>query len=308
MDYNGPAEMQQHPPNPNPNPAIDPYAQFHNPQSSSTYPHYSYYPPHQTQNPNPNPTHTDPQTSLELHGAVPVPVPSAQLDASLQPPGVDPYTYHPHLAGYDAQTAAALYHQQIQNWAAATFYSDASATAPTGTEPSVPANLNSAQWTNPVVRHYMNGVAIKKGLMKIKKTKIVQSAYCEVCKIDCNSRDVLDQHKLGKKHKKNLEKLEEAKQNANPPAPTPVAVAPPLVVTNSIIGPPENPGKKKKAAPSSASKEDLESKRRKLMEGGAAAEAVRVCTICNVACNSQTVFDYHLAGQKHASMVKKLAA
>ena len=43
------------------------------------------------------------------------------------------------------------------------------------------------------------------------------------------------------------------------------------------------------------------------MEGGAAVDAVRTCAICNVVCNSETVFRYHLAGQKHAAMTKKHA-
>ena len=63
-----------------------------------------------------------------------------------------------------------------------------------------------------------------------------------------------------------------------------------------------------KVAESQAPKEDLETKRRKVLEGGAAAGAVRTCTICNVVCNSQTVFGSHLAGQKHAAMVKKKQA
>lgn len=64
---------------------------------------------------------------------------------------------------------------------------------------------------------------------------------------------------------------------------------------------------KKMIARSEAAKEDLETKKQKVMEGGAAATAIRVCVICNVVCNSQTVFNYHLTGQKHATMVKKLA-
>lgn len=38
--------------------------------------------------------------------------------------------------------------------------------------------------------------------------KAVPSAYCEVCKVDCKSKEVLDQHKLGKKHKKRLEVIQ----------------------------------------------------------------------------------------------------
>ncbi|KAM7464802.1 hypothetical protein LguiB_012364 [Lonicera macranthoides] len=32
--------------------------------------------------------------------------------------------------------------------------------------------------------------------------------YCEVCQVGCDTNDVLQQHYLGKKHKKNLEKIE----------------------------------------------------------------------------------------------------
>ncbi|KAJ4961723.1 hypothetical protein NE237_021633 [Protea cynaroides] len=170
-----------------------------------------------------------------------------------------------------------------------------------GMQPLVAANPNSLGWSKPIV----NGTWRKHA----KKTKIVQSVWCGICKIDCNSKDVLDKHKLGKKHKKNLEKLEESKKEASAPA-----------AKNTMIGPKQNPaadkGKavslqegKMKGAPSLGPGEDLETKRRKVMEGGAAADAVRVCTVCNVVCNSQTVFTYHLAGQKHiTNMVKKQTA
>ncbi|XP_043726289.1 zinc finger matrin-type protein 3-like isoform X2 [Telopea speciosissima] len=177
---------------------------------------------------------------------------------------------------------------------------------PNGAQTLVAANPNPLGWSKkPKTHPAVNGVW-KKGA---QKTKIVQSAWCEICKIDCNSKDVLEIHKLGKKHKKNLEKLEESKTSASAPA----------AGKDPMIGPKENPaadkGKtvdvqqsKKKGASSLGPGEDLETKRRKLMEGGAAADAVRVCPVCNVVCNSQTVFNYHLAGQKHINMVKKQAA
>ncbi|GFY86992.1 hypothetical protein Acr_05g0006310 [Actinidia rufa] len=104
-----------------------------------------------------------------------------------------------------------------------------------------------------------------------KKTKIAQSAWCEVCKIECNSKDVLDQHKMGKKHQKNMEKLNQA-------------IAPPCVTSsgvsvNPVIGPQANPDKGKATRKKAAEPvEDLEAKRQKIMEGGAAADAVRLCT------------------------------
>lgn len=143
-----------------------------------------------------------------------------------------------------------------------------------------------------------------------KKTKLVQSAWCEVCKISCNSNDVYVKHLQGKKHQKNLENLEKSKNGTSASA----SIAPPAA-TNLIIGPVENSevnkstivdsqNLPKRPAKSLSTVEDLEKKKRKVLEGGAAAKAVRVCTICNVVCNSETVYSYHLAGQKHAAMLK----
>ncbi|GMI95250.1 hypothetical protein like AT5G61190 [Hibiscus trionum] len=148
-----------------------------------------------------------------------------------------------------------------------------------------------------------------------KTTKIVQSSWCDVCQINCNSNDAYAQHLSGKKHLKNLENLEKSKNGTRDHSMgTPAATNP-----NLAIKPVENPAANSSygainaqspvAAQPEASKEDLETKKRKVMEGGAAAASVRVCTICNVVCNSQKVFEFHLTGQKHAAaMVKKQAA
>ncbi|MBA0744096.1 hypothetical protein Gogos_006733 [Gossypium gossypioides] len=148
---------------------------------------------------------------------------------------------------------------------------------------------------------------------KITKNKISQPTWCEVCQINCNSSNVYAKHLSGKKHLKNLQNLEKSKNSTcySSSIDTPIAA-------NLLIGAVENPAadgcsgadaqkSKKMIARSEAAKEDLETKKQKVMEGGAAATAIRVCVICNVVCNSQTVFNYHLTGQKHATMVKKLA-
>ncbi|XP_043706598.1 uncharacterized protein LOC122656194 [Telopea speciosissima] len=337
MDYSRWAEMQHHQPsNPNPSSA-DPYARLYDAEQSYSYAHYPYH-PHQTHNLN----LAEPQTLLRNHE-----ISSAQYEvgpeAGLRPPGIDSYaainsyrppppthvglerqaavTYGHHAVQMGALTAAA-YHQEtgaaVHNWAAKEairqFGEDpvsyaAAALRPTyRTEPLHAANRNSFGWSKPKTRPALNGTW-KKGM---QKTKIVQSAWCEICKVDCNTKDVLDQHKLGKKHKKNLEKLGESKKEMNAPAATatPAAKDPGRKENRAA-----DKGKtlsvqqgKKKGAPSLETGEDLETKRRKVMEGGAAADAVRVCTICNVVCNSQVVFDYHLAGQKHANLVKKQSA
>ncbi|KAE9587378.1 hypothetical protein Lal_00004636 [Lupinus albus] len=134
-----------------------------------------------------------------------------------------------------------------------------------------------------------------------KKIKVAQSAWCAVCKINCNSRDVYIVHLSGKKHLKNLEKLSKPKTDAGVIAGSTLQYA-----ANSIIGPQEKPGTDKPKSHKEAEM-DIEAKKRKVVEGGASAAAVRLCTLCNVVCNSQTVFDTHLTGHKHAAAVKKQA-
>lgn len=67
-----------------------------------------------------------------------------------------------------------------------------------------------------------------------------QIAWCELCRVDCTSLDILEQHKNGKKHKKNLQRLQELQKAGNPipmnqhPAP---ATAPiPEVASASMLG------------------------------------------------------------------------
>ncbi|KAL0350817.1 UNVERIFIED_CONTAM: hypothetical protein Sradi_4230900 [Sesamum radiatum] len=318
-------------------------------------------------------------------------LPSAS--AQLRPPGVDPPygpplgvdpPYVPPLVTY-AQQPVGLEHQQ--GAAAPSYYPDpnvawAAAVAQYGVAPYTALGVFSGvSAPNPAIQSQR-----RKTWKKLpSKTKVVQSAWCEVCKIDCNSKGVLDQHKLGKKHKKNLEKLKGATTTvpvsapvAAPPAiiatsPATVAAPPAIVATSPaivapaaaaivatspatvapaaaaivatspaivapaaaaateagstplppsalgpvdkpIIGPEENPHKsttsssKKARKKAAARTEDLETKRRKVLEGGAAADGVRACSICNVVCNSDTVFNYHLAGQRHALMIKKQAS
>ncbi|GMH01363.1 hypothetical protein Nepgr_003202 [Nepenthes gracilis] len=131
-----------------------------------------------------------------------------------------------------------------------------------------------------------------------KDVKNVQSIWCEACQVSCNSDDVFIIHKLGKKHQKNLEKLQNSESATT--------------LTNCAIGPVKSPQSSnaycshskrlEKKAVQIKIHEDLETKKRKIMESGVAADAVRTCTMCNVVCPSEIVFRSHLAGQKHAAM------
>lgn len=138
-----------------------------------------------------------------------------------------------------------------------------------------------------------------------KKIKFTQPLWCEVCKINCNSRDAYIAHISGKKHMKNQETLSKPLIAA---AGSPMSVESSNALqcaANPVIGPPEKPNILK--LDKVVTLEDVELKRRKLVEGGVTANAIKLCTLCNVVCNSQTVFNFHLTGQKHAAMVKKQA-
>lgn len=117
--------------------------------------------------------------------------------------------------------------------------------------------------------------------------QIINSIRCEVCKIDCNSRDVLEKHMLGKKHKRNVQM-----QQMVPPD-----------IFPSPLDPNESLGQTISGASGMIVGEELEAKKRKMLEGGASADSMMFCTICNVACNSQAVFIMHLSGRKHAAQV-----
>nr|XP_043634519.1 zinc finger protein 346-like [Erigeron canadensis] len=257
----------------------------------------------------PNPAdaygHHHPQEYFTFFPTTPNPNPYHQLQsqpADPTPPGVDSYptTHGAASASYNAHYYT--YSNTVaQHWLAAggLQYVSGTTVPQDSSQQILPAMPTYSTWTNP------NPTAKPRGPWKkiSKKTKIVQSAWCELCRTECTTIDVLYKHRSGKKHLKNLEKLMQATSAASTSASTPVN---PAVPSNPIIGPPEKPKKGKSGTKKKAeTPEDLEKKRRKVLEGGAAANAVRICQICNVVCNSDTVFRYHLTGQKHASMLKK---
>ncbi|KAG8366944.1 hypothetical protein BUALT_Bualt16G0020800 [Buddleja alternifolia] len=292
MDHTKWAEMQQNP-NPIPNPNS---VQFQAPIYNPNYP--NYYP----QNFN-----SDPYKPVHYAGVDPN---NALIPPQPLPPGVDPPYVPPPAVAYTQQPIS-FEAQQSVDAVTASYYQD-----PNASWAAAISQYGAAPYAagvtvhNPPIQTQRSGIRRKAPTKRApikkvpKKPKIVQSVWCEVCKLACNTQEVLDQHKLGKKHKKNLDKLIKAA--------TPAPVATPAPIDKPIIGPEPNPEKRKKSKAqktrkksATVSTEDLETKRRKIMEEGATSDGVRACAVCNVVCNSETVFNYHLAGQKHAAMVKK---
>ncbi|KAM1447294.1 hypothetical protein ACFXTO_006408 [Malus domestica] len=137
-----------------------------------------------------------------------------------------------------------------------------------GTEHYASANPNAASWSNASARPAGNAIPRPSGNGTPK-------LHCEVCNIYCDTKDVLNKHKQGKKHKLNLDKLKGKKI----------------------------PGENSKKRAADQPPEDLETKKRKVLESGAAPDALRTCALCNVVCLSEMDFNNHRAGQRHVEAV-----
>ncbi|XP_047067924.1 zinc finger protein 346-like [Lolium rigidum] len=178
----------------------------------------------------------------------------------------------------------------------------AAAKAPNGVAPEAAATvMHHAQW-NAHFGHPLPRTAPRKFVKKIPK--VVQPLTCEVCKIECDTQEVLLIHKTGKKHKKNLQKLQDS-ITPKPAKPLNGAVGASTAAAPAVadgIMPAVQPKKNKS---SQATPEDLEVKKRKVLEAGAAQGEVKICTACNVVVNSQKVYEFHIAGHKHKANVQK---
>ncbi|KAI3693887.1 hypothetical protein L1987_76842 [Smallanthus sonchifolius] len=112
-------------------------------------------------------------------------------------------------------------------------------------------------------------------------------AWCELCRVDCNTHEVLENHKNGKKHKKNLEMQEELQRLASK---TQMPIDRPEVKVESQTVQSEEQG--------NGLKRKIRDEERKSAEPQ--KEPVPfVCELCYVKCESAPVFDSHLKGKKH---------
>lgn len=130
------------------------------------------------------------------------------------------------------------------------------------------------------------------------KTKFTQPVRCEICKIDCNSKDVFDKHVMGKKHKKNLGVPNSSRMGSTPSDGNTNV----LNQMGNVSGQVAQVTADVPAARKGLMSKKM-SKKRKLIDTSMKADPVRVCTVCNIVCNSQEVFDKHLSGKKHAAQV-----
>ncbi|XP_028804309.1 zinc finger protein 385B isoform X2 [Neltuma alba] len=157
---------------------------------------------------------------------------------------------------------------------------------------------------------------------KKQKCELEFPSRCEICSIDCNSKKVYISHLSGKKHQRNLEKVSQSEDNRAIASVASAAAATMTEIdvqqaTKQAIEPQE----KLETSPQEgmdthesgnivifeAPEKDTETERLRIEPfGGAAITFSIVCELCNAACNSETVFNSHLHGKKHAAMAKKL--
>ncbi|KAJ6846526.1 putative zinc finger RNA-binding protein [Iris pallida] len=284
------------------------------PQGAPPLPHYNHPFCCYHQNPNPNPAYHLSPAANEAGSLRPLHHPP--------PPTANPYTpyggccFPHHLPA--GPTPPPYYHCGAASaGGAAGWFPAAESTGQYGSPPAVgygppipprPSNGLGAVVSPPALPAHWRTLSYSGGTKKRSKktTKVVQSAYCEVCKVNCTCEEDLNSHKQGKKHIKQLQKL--LQESTTPKSvqesttPKSAEVKEPAVGSKGkAVATGEK--KRKKALP--ATEEDLETKKKKLLECGAAPEDVRVCTICHVVVNSQAVYDTHVAGQKHIANVKQ---
>ncbi|KAL9228848.1 hypothetical protein vseg_004384 [Gypsophila vaccaria] len=153
-----------------------------------------------------------------------------------------------------------------------------------------------------------------------------QMAWCELCRVDCNTRDILEKHRNGKKHQRNLKVFEELQNLSkhvtviNPQSEG--AEAPPVSdVSDKTVLSVAQPSEVAVRGDSSGGRGGLKRKMKagrggkwirgpdgskKLVEPPQPKPMIHVlCELCNVKCESQVVYESHLAGKKHLSNLKR---
>ncbi|KAJ9556245.1 hypothetical protein OSB04_010859 [Centaurea solstitialis] len=160
----------------------------------------------------------------------------------------------------------------------------------------------------------------------------IRIAWCELCRVDCTSKEILEQHKNGKRHKKNLHMKGGAHQPASETQKDENAT------TDNNISEQEAADKQTKVGTTDDDNNKVETEgnegqekkpwmntKRKMRGGGRGggrgAKRQRqvamggppkpkiviplMCDLCNVKCDTQEVFDRHVGGKKHVAKLKR---
>ncbi|KAF8089558.1 hypothetical protein N665_0502s0024 [Sinapis alba] len=111
----------------------------------------------------------------------------------------------------------------------------------------------------------------------IQEAALVEPVLCNVCQIICASKDAYAKHTYGKRHRKNLELQTGKSENMS---------RGPVVLPTEVL-------------------EKQKNRKKNASEGRTKPKGHFPCHLCNVVCQSQVVFESHLKGQKHATMLSE---
>ncbi|XP_013597157.1 PREDICTED: zinc finger RNA-binding protein isoform X1 [Brassica oleracea var. oleracea] len=146
----------------------------------------------------------------------------------------------------------------------------------------------------------------------VQEAKLSEPVFCSICQISCATKDAYTKHTYGKRHRSNLELSKEVleKQNVYYHCRLCDVTCQRQVVFDSHLR-----GQKHAAmlSQSEALNDSKKHQEKGVREKDQPREAVAkpksytdyVCGLCNVVCKSQSVFDSHLSGKKHASMLSQ---
>ncbi|KAL4562844.1 hypothetical protein LXL04_026875 [Taraxacum kok-saghyz] len=286
-----PYAAQTYPPPPSSQiqpPTQDPYL-YNQPQP------YTYYPPQipQQQYPNPNPVHPQPaeQEPAPIHPpGVPVQTDPNQV-AAYQQGYVQPQPHFQNDPYYQQQQQpqqlsypdAGVVHQGPQQWQPQV------QTAEYGLTALYPPNGQGGRGGGS-----RGGFRGGRGRGRGRFGKITTEpkpramAWCELCRVDCNTLEILENHRNGKKHKKNLKIQEDLQKIAARTTQESLIPIPPAPEPESEQS---NPGLKRKKRESVEQQQSVKKQNKEIVPF--------ICELCNVKCESGPTFDSHLKGKKH---------
>ncbi|TYH96886.1 hypothetical protein ES332_A12G208000v1 [Gossypium tomentosum] len=159
------------------------------------------------------------------------------------------------------------------------------------------AALNSASKNDWMKQSLVNNVIGS----TMNQSNLIQLRQYDVCNVVCKTKDVCKRHLMGKKHPRNLQ------ATINPVT----ALFPEIsnTINNvSIVDKTGNVGGQLIFGASGvANFHELDRKKQQLLNAGAPVGSIRMCTICNVACNSHDAFVKHISGRRHVAQVRLIA-
>lgn len=146
------------------------------------------------------------------------------------------------------------------------------------------------------------------GTLKAREElNVRQPTRCEICNVSYCYHKCLDKHISGKhisgiKHTNNMRKSIKPYGQSSDPA-TKQSLPNPMIKEGKAVF--AEKGKRKTTSSSVSDNEDLNTKRQKVMEEEVGSGVRVTCRLCDLACDSITAFNSHLASFEHSAMVLK---